>query len=111
MKSIGILAIALVAGLAATAPAAAKGATSARYGGQSFHMSFGTVQAQQVRRPSYRAPRHVQTRPVIRYSYTRGRRGAPAWAHPAWRRTAWPGYGRWSWRTPSRHSTQGHRHR
>ncbi len=112
MKSIGVLAFALAAGLTAATPAAAKGAYASRQGGLSFHMTFGTVQVKQVRGRAYRAPRHVQTRPVYRYSYRPGRRAAPSWAHPAWRRAAWPGYGWWRhWHAPSRHTHRGHRHR
>lgn len=114
MKSIGLLAIALAAGLAAATPAAAKGAFASRQGGLSFHMSIGAVQLPQVRHYAYRVPRHVQSRPATRYRYLRGRRAAPTWAHPAWRRAAWPRYGWWGWRqwrAPSRHTTQGRRHR
>ncbi len=114
MKSIGVLAFALAAGLAAATPAAAKGAHASRHGGLSFHMSIGPVQAKQVRGRAYRAPRHVQSRPATRYVYRYGRRAAPSWAHPAWRRAAWPRYGWWGWRqwrAPGRYATQGRRHR
>lgn len=113
MKNIGLLAIALAAGLAAATPAAAKGAHASRQGGLSFQLSIGPVQVKQVHGRAYRAPRHVQSRPATRYRYLYGRRAAPTWARPSWRRTAWPGYGRWgryTWRVPSRHTTQGRRH-
>lgn len=114
MKSIGVLAIALVAGLAAAAPAAAKGSHTARDGGQGFHMTFGMVQGKQLHSRSDRGRYQARPAPTYRYGYRHGRRAAPPWAHPAWRRSTWQRHGWWGrhYRSPPRHyQTQGRRHR